>query len=357
MIRLCLLFLALLTGCAEQTLEPALPEPVTTDLQIADNLLLPRLNVTVQAFSSATPVDASAYDAKAQVRSVEHRLLPYQLKLTLERSGYWGAVRVMPLPDPSAELLVRGEIAFSDGTRLGLHIQVTDSTGRTWIDRLYEDTAVSSDYIDEPTLSVDPFQDLYNRIANDMAEVLLQQSLDEIDEILTVAILRYAAMLSPESFSRYLAEDDGLFRLAALPAEDDPLLQRVLRIRESEALFADSMDDHYHSLYRQIGQTYAWWRHYSFELIDGNRRLERIDPSRGATRGSWYAIERVYKTYRESRMNEDALRELTVSFDRETAPTLAEVRGRVVRLNGTLTQQYEEWRRLLGALYREETGS
>ena len=55
-------------------------------------------------------------------------------------------------------------------------------------------------------------------------------------------------------------------------------------------------------------------------------------------------------------MNEDALRELTESFDRETAATLADVRGRVVRLEGTLDQQYAQWRRLLREMYQVETG-
>ena len=94
---------------------------------------------------------------------------------------------------------------------------------------------------------------------------------------------------------------------------------------------------------------------YSYELIMGNRRLEKIDATRGATSGSWYSLERVYKTYQESKMNEDALRELTESFDRETEPTVTEIAGKLVQLHGTLDFQVDEWRRLLRQAWQQET--
>ena len=65
------------------------------------------------------------------------------------------------------------------------------------------------------------------------------------DQLLNVAMLKYARELSPETFGRYLSEDTGSNHLNGLPSEDDPLFQRVQRIRESEYLFADSVDQHY----------------------------------------------------------------------------------------------------------------
>lgn len=347
----------MLVGCAQQSgPDPVTVTPVSTPLMISEGSLLPGLNVTVARFTVDTSESVSSYSALAQVRSVEQRLLPFQLKRTLERSGHWGAVRVMPADDPNAELLISGKILDSTGVELRLHIKVTDKTGRVWIDDAYEDAAALDDYRKDPSPEIDPFQDLNNRIANDMVKVLNQMSLSDIDELLTVGLLHYAAALSPESFENYLHHDGVRTTITALPAEDDPLMLRVLRLRDSEAVFADSVDEHYESLFRRVGQTYAWWRHYSFELIDGNRRLENADVRRGATKGTWYAMERVYKTYKESKMNEDALRELTMSFDRETAPINAEISGRVLRLSGTLEEQTAEWRRLLRELYREETG-
>ena len=358
MARGLLVVLVLLTGCAsepapKQIIRPE-PEVVELDEQEFTNSLL-NLNVSIQVFGSEAETQASLYSSAAQVRSVEKRYLPYVLKQTLDRSGYWGAVRVMPKPDPSAEILVSGSVESSDGVQLKLHLNVSDSTGRVWIDEVYYDIAGDIDYAVDPDYLVDPFQDLFNRIANDMSGMLKSLSMENRSRILDTAMVRYAMALSPESFSRYLSQTDaGQFTLTGLPSRDDPVFSGVQKIRESEYLFADSVDAHFENLFRQLGQTYAWWRYYSFELIVGNEKLERIDATRGATRGSWYAMERIYKTYKESKMNEDALRELTRSFDKETRPTVTRIAGRVVELNGTLDTQYDEWRKILRDVYADE---
>ena len=353
------ILLTMLASCnsgPQRKQSPALPDPVTEELRVAKTLPAQGLNIGVQVFDSVGKF-TSLYTSVQQVRSVERRYLPYQLKMTLDRSGYWGAVRVMPQEDRSAELGISGTILASDGVELELAIRVLDATGRVWLDRTYQDVASGEDYDRDAVNQKDPFQDLYNRIANDLSQQLEMLAAADLKELLDVATLRYARDLSPESFSRHLQETgQGQLVLAGLPALDDPMFDRVRRIRESEYLFADSIDAHYKSLQRKVDLTYAWWRYYSHELIVGNRRLETIDATRSATRGSWYSLERVYKTYKESRMNEDALRELTESFDRETAPTVTEIAGKVVQLHGTLDFQVSEWRRLLREAYRQEMG-
>ncbi len=353
---------ALLQGCGATptTVSPSLPRPLSESLLQAELVdAQTPLNVGIRVFDVATRSDQPVFSALPQVQSVERRLVPYRLKKTLDASGHWGAVRVMPRDDLSAELNVSGTVLFSDGVQMIVSVLATDAAGRVWLSGRYEDVATPEDYARDPSIAVDPFQDLFNRIANDLSRVLVATTEVEYQRLLDVAALRYASELSPESFARYLetAEDGMSLSLVGLPAIDDPLFARVLRVRESEYLFADSIDAHYNGLFREVGPTYAWWQHYSYELIMGNRRLEGVDATRGATKGSWYAMERVYKTYKESKMNEDALRELTESFDKETAPTVTELAGKVIQLNGTLDFQVDEWRRLLREIYREETGN
>lgn len=350
-----------MAGCATSpvpdVVTPPLPEVVTLDVAVDRSGEMPHLNVSIEVFATVASSDSSVYSSASQVRSFERRYLPHVLKQTLDRSGYWGAVRVLPRSDPSAELLITGRLLSSDGVELRLELNVADASGTVWIDEIYHDIAGDIDYATDPDYLIDPFQDLFNRIANDMSEALKSLSDSQRGRILDTAMLRYGNVLSPESFSGYLSKTGtGQLEVVGLPAREDPIFEKVQRIRESEYLFADSVDAHYESLYRQIGQTYAWWRHYSYELIVGNERLEEIDATRGATRGSWYAMERVYKTYKESKMNEDALRELTRSFDKETHPTVTRIAGRLVRLNGTLDSQYREWREILRDIYRNEAG-
>ncbi len=356
-----LVLVCFLAGCGTPRAKPEkppLPEPVDVALAIFQDTdeALPRLNLSITVFDVESEIESSVYSSKAQVSSVERRFLPSMLKETLDRAGYWGAVRVMPQTDLNSEINVTGTILFSDGVELRLHVRAVDATGWVWLDRIYYDVTSDLDYSTDPNYRIDPFQDMYNLVSNDLSESLDSFTKLDRERLLNIATLKYARELSPETFGRYLSEDAGVTNLNGLPSKNDPLFERVQRIRESEYLFADSVDQHYESLHKQIGPTYAWWRYYSYELIEGNRRLTQIDATRGATRGSWYSMERVYKTYKESKMNEDALRELTNSFDRETEPTVADLAGSVVRLTGTLDRQYEEWRRLLRELYRDETG-
>lgn len=350
----------LLAGCnatpVERLISPNLPDPLNAELDIANDPPSVALNVGVQVFEVAVDPGGSRLGAEKQVRSVEQRYLPYQLKKTLDRSGYWGAVRVMPRQDLSAELNISGRLLRSDGVVLSFSLRAVDASGNVWLDRIYEDTATFDDYAKDPDFHDDPFQDLYNSAANDLAEVLERKSGEDLNTLLNIATVVYGRELSEEAFGGYLRESEAGLELVGLPALNDPAFERIQRIRESEYLFADSIDAHYESLQRQLGQTYAWWRHYSHELIMGNRRLETVDATRGATRGSWYSLERVYKTYQESKMNEDALRELTESFDRETEPTVTEISGKVVQLNGTLDFQMDEWRRLLRQAWEQDTG-
>jgi hypothetical protein len=103
---------------------------------------------------------------------------------------------------------------------------------------------------------------------------------------------------------------------------------------------------------------YAYWRRYSFELIEYSKKIEQAgSPRVRSQEGSWASMEKVYRTYRESKMNEDSLREMAASFDAEISPTVTELEGTVIRLNGSLRAQYEEWRRLLREIYAAERGS
>ena len=130
------------------------------------------------------------------------------------------------------------------------------------------------------------------------------------------------------------------------------------KIRESEYTFIDTVDEQFENFYKKMRLTYAYWRRYSYELIEYSKKIEQSG-SIGARsqEGSWASMENVYKTYKESKMNEDSLREMAASFDSEISPTVTELEGTVIRLNGSLQAQYDEWRRLLKEIYATERGS
>jgi hypothetical protein len=343
-----------LVGCASTRPLPPQPEriPLQAPLQKA-GFHQPLLNVAILVFDAGNLQEQSR--VSTPLRNAEVLYVPVLLKRTLEESGGWGAVRVLPDEDPSAELQISGSIIASDGIGMSLAITVQDATGRVWLDRTYTDYAFDHGYQSALNYLVDPFQDLYNQIVNDINEVRVSLDKKTLERVLDTAMLRYAQALSPEGFSSFLSRDaQGELTLVGLPARDDSMYQRARRIRESEYGFTDTVDEAYTRFYNEIGQTYTYWRSYSYELVLGNETLERENAEGKQRPRSWAVLEHVYNTYRESRLNEDALRQMTDSFDDEVTPTVTSLEGAVIHLEGSLQAKYQQWRNLLRDIYAKE---
>ena len=344
----------LISACAST---PSEVPPVRLPLDVALHTSTPgspALNVSIMVLESG----ADGHGVSAPLRAAEALYIPVLLKQTMEESGAWGAVRVLPDEDPSAELQITGRILDSDGIELSLHVTVRDATGRVWLDRAYSDYAFGDTYRGELNYLKDPFQDLYNAVVNDINEVRNGIVSEQLERILDTSMLIYASALAPEAFSTYLTGlDDGQPQLVALPARNDELYARVRRIRESEYGFTDTLDAAYRHFFDEVGQTYTYWRSYSYELVLGNENLER-DNGDGVQRArSWQVLGEVYGTYKDSKLNEDALRQMTDSFDDEVTPTVASLEGAVVHLTGSLRQKYRQWRSILKQIYAEERGA
>ncbi len=288
------------------------------------------------------------------VRHAEARYLPYVLRKTLESSGQWGAVRVLPQIDPSAELLITGTVLHSDGVILRIHIRAWDASGREWLNKVYSSSAGWGYYGNQPDYRDDPFKNLYNWIANDLNAVRATLTAVELDRIINISQLRYAAALSPAAFAEFLEEQpDGTVRLKRLPARNDPMVARVERLRQSEYLFIDTVDEQYASFYHDMGPTYSLWRRYSYGQT---RELEELKQTQQRGQRGYPAMKQSYDNYKEGKIQQQALKELAESFNTEVEPTAMELSGQMVQLNGSLQSQYTEWRRILRAIYAEETG-
>ncbi len=64
-----------------------------------------------------------------EIRKAEARFIPIHLRAVMEKTGFWGAVRVVPEKSEGFELLVRGTIIASDGEILELNV---GDTGNGW---------------------------------------------------------------------------------------------------------------------------------------------------------------------------------------------------------------------------------
>ncbi len=315
------------------------------------------------------------------VRRAESSYISYHLKDTLELTGNWGAVRVTPDSSNAVDVELRGTILLSDGEQLRVEVEAIDATGKTWFVNTYADIASKYSYASPKE---DPFQDLYNDIANDLLIARQKLNSDEVINIKAVASLKYANDLAPDAFEGYITERRGQVAVLQLPASNDSMMERVSRIKEQEYLFVDTLDDYYSRFYREMRPSYDEWRHATYDEAIRLREIERQARNRliggalliaggiaaGADSNSWAteaaaagavtggigAIRSGLQRKKEAEIHAASLKELSNSLGTEIAPYVLDIEGRTIELSGTADQQYVQWRALLKQIYAEETG-
>jgi hypothetical protein len=311
---------------------------------------------------------------RAAVRKSEARYFPIHFRNTLQSSGQWGAVRVVPGGAGWAELLVTGEIEKSNGKDLQVKITARDAAGREWLERTYKQRADTKAYAkDRPVDGRDPFQALYNRVANDLVRARDKRKPKELAEVRELARLRFAASMAPDPYAAYVETDrKGRARVARLPAKDDPMVVRIARIQERDALLVDTLNEYYSDFYARMDKPYDDWRAYSYEeqvaldslnrsstlkkilggiaVLGGILMDPRDDP--GGVRdvlilGGIAAVQSGFEDGKEKGIHKAALTELADSFEGEVTPLLVDVDGKVVQLSGSAEAQFTKWRQLL----------
>lgn len=296
------------------------------------------------------------------IRKAESRFFPYNLRTTLEGTGNWGVVRLLPDRSKAMDLLVSGKILSSDGEMLQVKIQAQDNTGRVWLDKEYTHRASRFAYTKANAKGVEPFQDLYDTISNDLLNARSQFSNKDILAIRKIAELRYAADLASPAFNSYLSLEDGIYSLSRLPSQNDPMMNRIYRIRSTEHMFIETLDEHYSVYCGNIQADYQSWRKYSYEEASALRDLRRQSRTRtiiGAATaliGGTDLLKSGMEMRDESSIHAEALRELSQSLEIEIDPYTVKLEGRTVTLGGSIEMQYEQWRSMLSDIYAAETG-
>lgn len=347
------------------------------------------LDVGVRLFEENLPKDEKVLEEKhifPEVRKAEARYLPMQLRNTLEGTGQWGQVRVMPSDAEALDVYVSGKIIESTGQMLRAEVTVVDASGRQWFKKEYEQLADTRSYKDQTGKPRDPFQNMYNTLANDMLAYRQQLTATDLENVRRVSELRFASDLAPYAFSSYMTQDKkGMKQIVRLPADDDPMMQRMDRIRERDYALLDTINEHYSLFADNMSEPYTNWRRYSYSELEAKDEARRAAITRkllgaaaivgglvvgaeantyagqaaatGAIFGGAYSVKSGFDKGAEVKMHSDSLKQLGESFQSEVQPMVVEVEGRTLQLKGTAEEQYQEWRRLLKELYENETGT
>lgn len=374
----------LVSACVSQTVRTVDMTPPRQSSTYLDEPQL--LDVGVAIFDANVPDD---FDQRIEelifpeVRRTEAQYFPYFLKNTLQATGNWGAVRVIPRATHAVDVVVEGKILYSDGESLGLNVRVTDARGVQWFDREY--TALASKYAYEPDIpaSIDAFQAIYKNIADDMLAYRESLGSDDAQRVRQIAEMKFAREFAPDAFAEHVEKDDaGVTRLMRLPSEDDPMLNRVRRVRDREYLFIDTLDEYYTNFYRQMFPAYQDFRRSSFDQVILHKRLKAQSRSRaiGGTLAIVGSVGGIYESNNayvdasglvgigagatligsaiskanEAEMQAEKIRELGTAVEAELVPTTIELENQTARLQGTVQQQYEQLRGILRRVYFED---
>jgi len=376
----------LVSACATHTVKTTSFTPVVQDSQdVPEDFLL---DVGVSLFDPG--IDEYLGDdedtANPEIRVAESRYAPYLLAETLQRSANWGIVRVMPNSESPMDVQVDGTILRSNGEAMIIRVEVNDSRGRNWYTKEYEEVISQFSYDTQNRQRNDPFQVIYNKIANDLL-AYRQRNIEalEVQEIRTVSELLFAQRFSDDAFGDYLARDrNGEYQLTALPADNDPLLDRIRSIRERDFMFIDTVQDYYATYVRQMRLPYDTWREQSYEATVELREVEAAARRRfiagaaaviggvaaASNSGTWVGqasgaatvgvgaglIRAGINKREEAQMRAQDLAELGESLENEVAPRVLDLDDRTITLSGTVSEQYEQWRDILKELYAAEMG-
>jgi hypothetical protein len=378
------------TGCAVQELVIAEETQLVVATSSVDEALL--LDVGIVEFDARIPEDndpekTGIYE---EIRRAEAKYLPYHLKTTLQGTGQWGAVRVIPSAKAFTDIIINGAIEKSDGEYVELEVTVTDASGRHWFTRTYETQTGLSSYSKRRDRSRDPYQKVFNDLANDMQAYATAMESKQLQQLRQVSELQFFEDMSPNAYHGYLEKDkDGLTTVVRLPADNDPSVARMRQIRERDRLVVDTLNEHYANFYYGIAIPYSSWRKTSraetvkyrqekrsaqlqalvgvvvlagSTQIDTNgsssrntNNINRALQYQGITRGL-NTIFSALQRNREASLHLDAIAELSESFGNEAAPMVVSVEGQERRLTGTAEAQYESWRQLLKEIHEAETG-
>ncbi len=317
-----------------------------------------------------------------EIRKAEARYMPYHLKKTLESTGHWGGVWVLPERSKAIDLIVVGRIEKSDGLDVELKIGVWDIVGAQWVNKTYKSNIAKSSYSKRRDLTQDPYQNIFNKIANDLLQIKQAKNREDLIRLSQTGEIRFASELIPV-YDEYISKSKkNIYSLERLPSEDDEIMQRILEVQEREFLLLDTLNEYYGQLYENLSQPYEDWRKLSREDMITYEELQRSARTRkilgavalagalatdGDSRASstmrqmaiYGGIEGLrsgFATASEAKIYQESLKESGADFDAQVQPFVIELEGQTIRLTGTAEEKFQEWRRLLKEIYIDETG-
>jgi len=158
---------------------------------------------------------------------------------------------------------------------------------------------------------------------------------------------------------------------------------RLLKIRERENMYVDTLNRYYEEYYSEMWSPYENWRKLNYEEIKAIKKIKRdatmrklagallvagaVALSAGNSKNTGalqvgmimvggQVIIQGFNITKEAEIHSAAIKELSESFGSEMRPVVMEFEGQQYELTGSAEEQFKHWRELLQQIYLKETG-
>jgi hypothetical protein len=352
----------------------------------------PKLDVIIPIFDPGLAKKDAEEEEEGvwpELRRAESIRFANKLKNALDETNALGAVRVTPDKSATGDLYILGRVEESNGEDVEISLQIFDISGKQWDSENFEHTVTPEFYKNIRNKGKDPYDPVFDSAANYIMELLTDQETAELAEIKRLTDLRFGASFVENAFAEHLIVNDGSYRLAGFPSENDPMFVRTKAIRIRDQLFVDGLQDNFRSFSEKMNTSYSIWQEQS--LIEREARSAAQAKAAGEAALGVLAIglsiaaiiaggnsdsfgtsaaantagviggvvgakllTDSFQTAQETKVHRDALEELGQSLDAELAPTVVDFEKKSVELTGTAQQQFSQWRDFLKRIYLQE---
>ncbi|ODS25010.1 hypothetical protein AB835_00445 [Candidatus Endobugula sertula] len=322
-----------------------------------------------------------------QLRRSEANRFAVETRRAVEKLNAFGAVSVVPSAFVSGDVYILGHIMESDSETIRLAVAIVDSQGKSWGKKEFTHQVAEGFFRDRANVDKDPYEPIFNRIADYIYQRLAHKSETEKKTIKTITDLRYAQLYSPEVFGQHIKVQKNWagnteYQLVSLPSENAAMVQRIKPLKVQDQLFIDRLQPHYEGFNARSDESYRTWQKETLpEVVSikknwGERNLRagagialatlavllsKNSNSKagdiGTTVGllaSGFFINSALNKNAELKIHKQSIDELGESLDIELSPQLMVHNDHTVELTGTANEQYQQWKNHLKAIYELE---
>lgn len=390
--------------------------PKTLDVENEDEFFktrmhIPQLRLAIPVLDPGIPESTQSQKEQGiwpELRKAEAVRCAFKLKQWIHRYNQFDSIVISADASISADIYLIGRIVESDGETMRIAYQVVDARGVAWTEERTKKHRVEEGWHDRyGNTDRDPFDSLYNKIAEDVYEQLKDRGKAHVDQleqnekvgsdkatyselqlITTTRDLAFASFVSPE-YGDFLKVEGRHYKIQYAPDEQAESWRRIQTIMRREDEFAQVIEDYYEGFRDQIETDYDKWQEETFPVArdirlakrgrtvkalvgaalvvasvaaaedgaanDGDRSAENAAVAGvlagGALIGAAFRDNHVHK------QAVDEINELSRSLHNSIRPTRIDLSGKVVTLTGTVQDQFGQWRSMLADIFAQSQDS